>query len=137
MTINDLLSKVAWVVQFMALFTISAGLLVMTGTIMTSRYQRISESVLLRTLGADSKTIKRILFTEFASIGLLASIIGGFMSVAATWALMKFLIRLPLVVAWEVVFAGMLAMFALTTITGLLNSRGITRQAPLEILRQE
>ena len=136
-TINDLLSKIAWVVQFMALFTISAGLLVMTGTLMTSRYQRISESVLLRTLGADSKTIKRILFTEFASIGLLASIIGGFMSVAATWVLMKFLIRLPLVVAWEVVFAGMLVMFALTTLTGLLNSRGITRQAPLEILRQE
>ncbi len=136
-TIDDLLSKVAWVVQFMALFTISAGLLVMTGTLMTSRYQRIRESVLLRTLGADSKTIKRILFTEFASLGLLASIIGGFMSVAATWALMKFLIRLPLVVAWEVVFAGMLIMFALTTVTGLLNSRGITRQAPLEILRQQ
>ncbi len=136
-TIDDILTKVSWMVQFMALFTISAGLLVMAGAIITSRYQRIRESVLLRTLGANSQTIRRILFIEFASIGLLASIIGGMVSVVATWALMKFLIQLPLIVAWDVVLAGMLAMTVLTTLTGLLNSRGITRQAPLEILRQE
>ena len=136
-TINDIIGKVEWVVQFMALFTIAAGLLVMTGAIITSRYQRIRESVLLRTLGADSNTIERILLVEFASIGLLASVLGGFVSLATTWALMKFLIRLPMTVDWKVLVAGMLAMVALTTLTGLLNSRGITRQAPLEILRQE
>ena len=136
-TVDDILTKISWVVQFMALFTIFAGLLVMAGTIITSRYQRIRESVLLRTLGADSKIIKRILFIEFASVGLLASLVGGFVSVAATWALMTFLFKLPLDVAWDMVAYGMLAMMALTTITGMLNSRGITNQSPLEILRQE
>ena len=136
-TLNDILSKISWVVQFMALFTIFAGLLVMAGTIITSRYQRIRESVLLRTLGADSKTIAQILFIEFAAVGLLASVVGGFVSVVATWALMTFLFELPLEVAWDMVVYGMLAMVALTTITGWLNSRGITKQPPLEILRQE
>ena len=136
-TVDDILTKISWVVKFMALFTIFAGLLVMAGTIITSRYQRIRESVLLRTLGADSKIIKRILFIEFASVGLLASLVGGFVSVAATWALMTFLFKLPLDVAWDMVAYGMLAMMALTTITGMLNSRGITNQSPLEILRQE
>jgi len=136
-TLNNILTKISWVVQFMALFTIFAGLFVMAGTIITSRYQRIRESVLLRTLGADSKTITRILFIEFASVGLLASLVGGFVSVGTTWALMTFLFELPLVVAWDMVVYGMLAMMALTTVTGLLNSRGITSQPPLEILRQE
>lgn len=136
-TIDGILTKISWVVQFMALFTIFAGLVVMAGTIITSRYQRIRESVLLRTLGADSKTIIRILFIEFAAVGLLAALVGGFVSVATTWALMKFIFHLPLVVAWEMVALGMVVMTALTAITGLLNSRGITRQPPLEILRQE
>ena len=136
-TIDDILAKITWVVQFMALFTILAGLMVMAGTIITSRYQRIRESVLLRTLGAGSKTISGILFVEFASVGFLASLVGGFVSVAATWALMKFLFKLPLVVAWDAVGIGMLTMMVLTTVTGLLNSRGITKQPPLEILRDE
>ena len=136
-TVDDILSKITWVVQFMALFTIFAGLLVMAGTIITSRYQRIQESVLLRTLGADSKTITRILFIEFASVGFLASLVGGLVSVVTTWALMTFLFKLSFFVAWDVVIYGMLMMMALTTATGLLNSRGITRQPPLEILRQE
>lgn len=136
-TLDDILTKISWVVQFMALFTIFAGLLVMAGTIITSRYQRIRESVLLRTLGADSKVITRILFIEFATVGLLAALMGGFVSVGTTWALMAFLFELPLVVAWDVVVYGMLAMMMVTTATGLLNSRGITNQPPLEILRQE
>ena len=136
-TVDDILGKITWVVQFMALFTILAGLMVMAGTIITSRYQRIRESVLLRTLGAGSKTISRILFVEFASVGFLASLVGGFVSVAATWALMKFIFKLPLVIAWDAVGIGMLTMMVLTTLTGLLNSRGITKQPPLEILRDE
>ncbi|MDA1067462.1 MAG: ABC transporter permease [Verrucomicrobia bacterium] len=136
-TVDSILTKIAWVVQFMALFTICAGLLVMAGTIITSRYQRIRESVLLRTLGADSKIIIRILFIEFAAVGFLAALVGGFVSVGATWALMTFLFKLPLVIAWDMVVYGMLSMMVLTTGTGLLNTRGITHQSPLEILRQE
>ncbi|MDG2169983.1 MAG: ABC transporter permease [Opitutales bacterium] len=136
-TIDDILGKITWVVQFMALFTILAGLMVMAGTIITSRYQRIRESVLLRTLGAGSKTIKGILFIEFAAVGFLASLVGGFVSIAATWSLMRFLFKLPLVVAWDAVGIGMVTMMVLTTVTGLLNSRGITKQPPLEILRDE
>ncbi|MCB1122235.1 MAG: ABC transporter permease, partial [Verrucomicrobiae bacterium] len=134
-TIDDILTKISWVVQFMALFTIFAGLVVMAGTIITSRYQRIRESVLLRTLGADSKTIIRILFIEFAAVGFLAALVGGFVSVATTWALMKFIFHLPLEVAWNMVGLGMLVMMVLTAVTGLINSRGITQQPPLEILR--
>ena len=136
-TVDTILTEIGWVVQFMALFTICAGLLVMAGTIVTSRYQRIRESVLLRTLGADSKIIIRILFIEFAAVGFLAALVGGFVSVGSTWALMAFLFELPLEIAWDMVIYGMLSMMVLTTITGLLNTRGITHQSPLEILRQE
>jgi ABC-type lipoprotein release transport system permease subunit len=50
---------------------------------------------------------------------------------------MRFLFKLPLVVAWDAVGIGMVTMMVLTTVTGLLNSRGITKQPPLEILRDE
>ena len=51
--------------------------------------------------------------------------------------LMQFLFKLPFSFSWEVVLTGMFVMMGLTTLTGLLNSRGITRQPPLQILRQE
>ena len=58
-TIDSVLGKVAFVIRFMALFTVLTGLLVLTGAILTGRFQRVQESVLLRTLGATRSKCAR------------------------------------------------------------------------------
>ena len=55
--IEDILNKVSWVINFMAFFSIITGIIVLIGSVRTSKYQRIKESVLLRTLGARNKQI--------------------------------------------------------------------------------
>ncbi len=136
-TLDGVLSKISWVIEFMAMFTILAGLVVLAGTIATSRYQRVKESVLLRTLGASGTTIKRVLLIEFLAIGMLAALVGGVSSVVTAGVLMKFMFKLPIDIAWGKVLIGMGIMVVLTAMTGLLSSRGITNRSPLEILREE
>ncbi|HBL78960.1 MAG TPA: hypothetical protein DDZ79_02965, partial [Aequorivita sp.] len=53
--VEDILNKVSWIINFMAFFSILTGIIVLIGSVRTSKYQRIKESVLLRTLGAKNK----------------------------------------------------------------------------------
>jgi putative ABC transport system permease protein len=56
-TVDSILSKVALVVRVMSLFTVGAGVIVLASTIWSGRYQRLQESILLRTLGASRARI--------------------------------------------------------------------------------
>ena len=50
--VEDILDKISWIINFMAFFSILTGFIVLIGSVRNSKYQRIKESVLLRTLGA-------------------------------------------------------------------------------------
>ena len=69
-TLEDLLSKVAFVIQFMALFSIGTGLIVMISAIVLSKFQRIRENVLLRTMGASKAQLWKIIAAEYFFWGL-------------------------------------------------------------------
>ena len=136
-TVDAIVGKISFVIRFMAMFTVATGLLVLVGALLTGRYQRIQESILLRTLGASRGQIFRILFTEYFSLGLLGALTGILLALAAAWALSFFVFHvhfapqvLPLCVALTVVPG-------LTVVTGLLMSRGVLSQPPLAILRTE
>lgn len=136
-TIQEILNRAAFVIQFMALFTIATGVLVLAGAILSSRYQRLRESVLFRTIGASGSFIRNVLAYEFLVLGFMASASGLLLSYAAAWALLNFVFKLPLVVdlASSLALAG--GMMALTLLTGWLTSRGIAGAPPLAILRKE
>lgn len=136
-TVSDLLSRAAFVIQFMAAFTIATGIIVLAGAVLSSRYQRIGESVLFRTMGATRRFIQAVLAYEFLALGALAVAAGLLLSMAANWALLHFAFDLPL----RVDFAGSLTLGAgvllLTLATGWFTSRGIATAPPLTILRKE
>jgi putative ABC transport system permease protein len=75
-TVDGILSKVALVIRVMSLFTVGAGLIVLASTIWSGRYQRLKESILLRTLGASRAQIWQILCAEYLILGALASLTG-------------------------------------------------------------
>lgn len=133
--IDAILGKVAVAIRFMALFSIASGLVILIGAIATSRYQRMRESVLLRTLGARSHTIRRILATEYFTLGAVAGLAGVLLASIAGWVAIRFLFELsfhpslpPLLLFW-------LATALLTTAVGLLNSRDVVRRTPLAGMR--
>jgi putative ABC transport system permease protein len=112
-------------------------MIVLIASVLISKYQRIQESVLLRTLGAGRKQVYMINAIEYFFIGALASTAGIVLSLLAAWALARFSFDmnfnpapLPLIVIF-------LSICFLTVFIGLMNIRTIVSRSPLEILRQE
>ncbi|MSU65650.1 MAG: FtsX-like permease family protein [Opitutus sp.] len=136
-TVDGIFSKVAFVIQFMALFTVVTGVIVLAGAVLTARFQRIRETVLLRTLGATRRQLLQIQLVEYAILGVLASFVGCGLAVAGNALLAKYIFRITPSASIPVLGLGGLAVCVVTIATGLLSSRGITNHPPLEVLRQE
>lgn len=136
-TVDGIFSKVAFAIEFMAAFTVITGIIVLAGAVLTGRYQRIRETVLLRTLGATRRQLLQIQLVEYAILGALAAAVGGVLALVGNGLLAKFVFRITPSVPLPLVVVGTLAVCAVTIFIGLLTNRGITNHPPLEVLRQE
>jgi putative ABC transport system permease protein len=136
-TVDSILAKVALVIRIMSLFTVGTGLIVLMSTIWSGRYQRLKESVLLRTLGASRAQIWRILCAEYLFLGLLASATGIVLAIAGSWALAKFVFKLDYTPGLSSLGFTAVTVPLLTIGIGLLTSYGVGSTPPLAILREE
>ena len=136
-TFDGIFAKVAFVVTFMAGFTVVTGVIVLAGAILTGRFQRIRETVLLRTLGATRRQLTQIQLVEYAVLGVLATLTGGGLAVLGNALLAKFVFKTTVSLPLSALFGAMAAAVAVTVVTGLLANRGVADHPPLEILRQE
>ena len=134
--VEDIINKISWVINFMAFFSILTGIIVLIGAVRTSKYQRIRESVLLRTIGARGNQILKITALEYLYLGLLGSGIGVLLSLISSELLAVF--------AFETSFTPSLEPFMLlpgitllVLLIGLSNSRSVLNSPPLEVLRKE
>lgn len=136
-TFRDLFGRLAYVIRFMALFSIFTGLLVLAGAVIVSRYQRAEESVLLKTLGASRRTVMQIMTVEYLFLGVFAAATGIMLALAAAWGLSYFVFEGPFVSAPLALVIAFVVVTAVTIGIGLLNSRGLYDRPPLEVLRSE
>lgn len=134
-TLNDIITKVSYVIKFMAGFSILIGLIVLISSLFLSKYQRIRESVLLRTLGAVRKQIYQINAVEYALLGTLSALTGIGLAVLGSFLLAKFAFELAFVLNWWPIVGIFVFIVGLTVAIGLWNSREVVRNSPLEILR--
>jgi putative ABC transport system permease protein len=136
-TLERLIDRIILAIRFMALFTLATGVLVLVGALATTRFQRIREGALLRTLGATRSQIFRVVLAEYLSLGTMAAVSAALLAGVAGWALAHFFFegRFALPVAS---LSGLsLAIVLLTVIVGLANSHEVLRRTPLEVLREE
>ena len=136
-TLDRVVTQAGYGIRFMALFTVVTGLVVMAGAILTGRWQRVREMVLLRTLGASRRQLQQALLAEYASLGVMGALTGTLLACAAAWALARFGFRTPFTASPIILLGAVVIVTTLTVVVGLFSSRGITRQSPLEVLRSE
>jgi len=136
-TIDGIVAKIQWVVQFMALFTVATGVIVLAGAVLSGRYQRLRETVLLRTLGASHGQLVRIQLVEYFILGALAAAVGCGLAIVGGQLLAHFVFEAPPVVPPVTLVSAFAAVIGLTLLTGLLANRGVASHPPLEVLRQE
>ncbi|MEX1384203.1 ABC transporter permease [Lutibacter sp.] len=135
--IEDILDKISWIINFMAFFSILTGIIVLIGSVRNSKYQRIKESVLLRTLGAKSKQIVRITALEYIYLGMLGSLVGILLSLISSQLLATLLFKEPFIpsaIPFLIFLPGITLMVLLV---GLTNIRSVLKSPPLEVLRKE
>ncbi|PWS26374.1 ABC transporter permease [Pedobacter yonginense] len=135
--LDELLSKIGFVIRFMAGFSMATGWIVLISAVLTSKNQRIKESILLRTLGASRKQILRINAIEYFFLGTFAAAVGLILSIAGSWALAKFSFDaafIPPLLPTLLLFGSVVL---LVVATGVLSSRSVLNQPPLKILRNE
>ncbi|MFT7240652.1 MAG: putative ABC transport system permease protein [Cryomorphaceae bacterium] len=135
-TIDTVLSKVSFAIRFMAFFSIFTGLLVLTGSVLISKYQRMQESVLLRTLGARRNQILFINALEYFLLGSLSALSGIAIALIAGSLLAWLSFGTSLTPNALVLLAVYFGITFLTVLIGLSNSRSILSKPPLEVLRK-
>ncbi len=136
-TIDDILGKISFVIRFMALFSILTGLLVLISSVILSRFQRIRESILLRTMGGSQRQILIINSLEYFFLGSLASLSGIFLALLGSWGLAFYSFDTTFVPNLLPILLIYASITALTLLIGWANSRGIVSRPPLEVLRNE
>jgi putative ABC transport system permease protein len=134
-TITSIIDKAAFVIRFMALFTIGTGIIILIAVLVSGKRDRVEESVLLRTLGAARSQIWKILVSEYALLGFLATLVGSALALGATAWLAKYAFKIAATVWVTPCIVAIATLTAFTTAVGLLLSRGITSTPPLAILR--
>jgi putative ABC transport system permease protein len=137
-SVRSVVIQIIYVVQFLSAFSIFAGIVILASSIAGTKYRRIREVVVLKTLGATRARIATIFSIEFAVLGLVAGAVGiGFANFIA-WALERFTpLNLTFKAELPLNLAALLTAAALTVITGWIASHRILGQKPLEVLREE
>ncbi|NWK57252.1 ABC transporter permease [Verrucomicrobiaceae bacterium N1E253] len=141
-TVQSVLDTAASTIRIMAMFTVFTGGIVLIASILSGRRVRVRESALLRTLGASREQMARILAVEYALLGSMATLTGAVLALVASSLLGRLVFegasegesyRIP----WEMLALNSLSCICLIVLLGMLLSRGIAKQPPLQILRSE
>jgi putative ABC transport system permease protein len=134
-TVNDLFNKLGLVIRFLALFSILTGLIVLAGAVINSKFVRMKENVLLRTLGARTRQITLITLIEYAWLGLFSALTGMILSLGGGWLLATFFFEITFAFNWVELLAIGGGVTLLTVAIGWFNSRSILNTPPLRVLR--
>ncbi len=134
--VEKILDRISWGISFMAFFSILTGIIVLISSVRTSRYQRINESVLLRTLGATNNHILRINALEYFYLGMLGSLAGILLSLVSIQLLATLLFKESFVPSWVPFLVFLPGVTLLVLLMGFSNINAVLKSPPLEVLRK-
>jgi putative ABC transport system permease protein len=135
-TITGVVDQITIVIRFLAGFSILSGLIILASSIASTRFRRIREVVVLKTLGATRNRIATVFSVEFVVLGLLAGAVGMLFANVLSRILLH---RMDVVFQRDVrgSLTAVLGTAVLAVVTGWVASFHILGQKPLEVLREE
>jgi putative ABC transport system permease protein len=135
--IQQVIDQISLVIRFISAFAIFAGVIILAASVAGTRFRRIREVVILKTLGAARRRVAGIFSVEFLLVGGVAGLLGAILAnVFANAVLQRFLDAKLHFEPWSAL-AATLGTALLAAFAGWLSSAGILRQKPLEALRNE
>lgn len=134
--VKSVMDQAALAVEYIFLFTLAAGVLVLLAAVQATRDERRFESAMLRTLGATRRTVFSGVVAEFTLLGLLAAALAVVAAAVSGWLLATQVFELDYQTSPKVWLIGLIAGTLFVGATGVLATRRVVRQPPLLTLRQ-
>jgi putative ABC transport system permease protein len=113
------------------------GVLILIGAVAMTKFQRVYEAAILRTLGAGTRTLTSMLAAEYTTLGLLAGVIGAGGAFALSWAVCRFVFEIDWRPAPMLMLIGAAGTMLLVALIGVVASADVLRKKPLATLRAE
>jgi putative ABC transport system permease protein len=135
--IRTIMDRASLAVQYVFLFTMAAGIVVLLAAVQSTRDERRYESAMLRTLGASRSIVLQGVAAEFAALGFLSGTLAAFGATAIGWVLAQRLFSLQYAPDPKVWVVGLICGTILVGVSGTLATRRVVNTPPIESLRDE
>ncbi|MDH5274960.1 MAG: ABC transporter permease [Gammaproteobacteria bacterium] len=133
--VRSVIDKASMAVQYVFLFTLLAGVVVLLAAIQLTRDERRFESAILHTLGAARRKILQGVAVEFVTLGSLAGVLAAVGATLLGWALATYAFKLEYTVSALLWPLGLAAGALIVGITGTLATRKAVNEPPVAVLR--
>src|SRR5271163_3639444 len=135
--IRDIIDRASLAVQYVFLFTLAAGIVVLLAAMQSTRDERSYESAILRTLGASRGTVLQGVAAEFSALGFLSGTLAAFGATGVGWILARRLFSLQYTLDPLVWVAGLVCGTVLVGLSGTLATRRVVNTPPIVTLRDD
>ena len=136
-SIQSIVTNVTLAVSVVGALVLFSGSLILIGAVSMTKFRRVYEASILRTLGASSRLVGTMLLFEYGVLGAIAGTVGALGAVVLSWAIARYALDLP----WEatplLTVIGIAATTVFVAAIGVLASLDVLRHKPLATLRAE
>jgi putative ABC transport system permease protein len=136
-TVKTAVDNLTLAISIVGGIALLSGVLILAGAVAMTKFQRVYEAAILRTLGASTRMLGAMLALEYGGLGLLAGAVGAAGAVALTWGVSRHVLDIPWRPAPGLAALGALVTMALVGIVGVTSSYDVLRRKPLGTLRAE
>ena len=136
-SIQTVIDSVTFAISIVGAVALASGALILIGAVAMTKFQRVYEAAILRTLGASTRMLAAMLALEYSALGLIAGSVGAIGAVGLSWAVCRYVFEIE----WEptplILGIGAVVTTALVGIIGVVASSDVLRRKPLATLRAE
>jgi putative ABC transport system permease protein len=136
-TIRKVFGVVTVAIDVVGSLVMLTGALILVGAVAVTKFQRVYEAAIFKTLGASSRSIAAMLMVEYGLLGTLAGAVGSCGALALVWGISRFALDIP----WRPVLhenaASTLVTSLLIMVIGVVASADVLTRKPLAALRAE
>jgi putative ABC transport system permease protein len=136
-TLRTIVDNVTLAVTVVGSLVMLSGLLILVGAVAMTKFRRIYEAAIFKTLGATRRMIANVLLLEYGVLGALAGTIGSIGAIALTWGISRFALDIPWAPLPLITLSGIAASAVLVAVVGVAASWEVLQRKPLATLRAE
>jgi len=134
--VRRLMDEASLAVEYVILFTLGAGVVVLLAAVQSTRDERRFEAAVLRAIGASRQRLRAAAVAEYAALGFASGLLGALAATLVAWALAVRIFNLPYSVDWRVWVVGVFVGTAIVAFSGIMATRKVLNAPPIETLRE-